>query len=373
MHVTISTINQGPPFFISTCMREILPMKCTFPWLCVGFLSLLCLPATPAVAQGVIPGSGTLIDYVGDTFEDPDWEFVNRGAKSSKENDERTRSPLGYSANRRWFEGPERGYPDMLKVVSTPEGGLPESEYSLLIRTLNSGVPGRNSRDVQQDDLIVDCVSRLGTAVRPSELPNCVVRIYLPPAEEWENRSGPHFGFRIGLSTTTRKTKKGLFGLGGTETTSEPYWPGMWVHFRSETDSKIDKDSAFLKVRGNRSGRDFQVRELEQFGWWTFGMSVTADGGVHYYASPGVDALTAADHLTSQYPYSFRAEQFRTFFFNACNRNDGRSWSTPFVIDDPRLYVVKSNRINAIVQRKIERKKKSSTAQRQSSSRSRSR
>ena len=106
-------------------------------------------------------------------------------------------------------------------------------------------------------------------------------------------------------------------------------------------------------------------------------MSVTADGAVHYYASPGVDVLTAADHLTSQYPYSFRAEHFRTFFFNACNRNDGKSWSTPFVIDDPQLYVVKSSRINSLVQRKIDRQKRASTAKRSSSqsrsSRSRSR
>ena len=345
-------------------------MKCTILLPCVGILSVFCLSAAPAAAQGVVPGTGSLIDYVGDTFEDPDWKFVNRASKSSKENDGQTRSPLGYSTNKRWFEGPERGYPDLLKVVPTPEGGLPGSEYSLLMRTLYSGVPGRISRDVQQDDLIVDCISRLGTTIRPSELPNCVVRVYLPPADKWENRSGPHFGFRTGLSTTKRKQKQGLFGLGGTEVTSEPYWPGMWIHFRSATDRNVEQDSAFLKVRGNRSGRDFQVLELKEFGWWTLGMSVTADGAVHYYASPGVDALTAADHLTSQYPYSFRAEHFRTFFFNACNRNDGTSWSTPFVIDDPQLYVVKSSRINSLVQRKIDRQKRASTAKRSSQSRS---
>jgi hypothetical protein len=148
----------------------------------------------------------------------------------------------------------------------------------------------------------------------------------------------------------------------------------MWIHFRSETDRNVEQDSAFLKVRGNRSGRDFQVRELEQFGWWTFGMSVTSDGAVHYFAKPGIERLTREDHLTSQYPYSFRAEQFRTFFFNICNRDDGKSWSTPFVIDDPQLFIVKSGRVDAIVQRKLERLKRSSTAKkRTSSSRSRSR
>jgi hypothetical protein len=81
-------------------------------------------------------------------------------------------------------------------------------------------------------------------------------------------------------------------------------------------------------------------------------MSITADGMVHYYASPGVDPLTAADYLTSQYPYSFRAERFRTFFFNICNRNDGQTWSTPFVIDDPQLFLVHASRVASIVQRK---------------------
>jgi len=328
----------------------------------------LCV-AQGATAQGVVPGTGTLIDYVGDTFEDPDWEFVQQGMKSSKENDERTRSPLGYSTNRRFFEGPERGYPDLLKVIPTPDGGLPGSEHALLMRTLRSGVPGRVTRGVQQDDLIVDCISRLGTAIRPSELPNCVVRLHMPPPEEWENRSGPHFGIRIGLSTTKRERQSGLFGMGRTEVTAEPYWPGMWIHFRSETDRNVEQDSAFLKVRGNRSGRDFYVSEIEQFGWWTFGMSVTADGAVHYFAHPGVEPLTAADHITSQYPYSFRAEQFRTFFFNICNRDDGASWSTPFVIDDPQLFVVRSDRIESIVQRKLQRQQRATTARQRSTTR----
>ena len=41
-----------------------------------------------------------------------------------------------------WFEGPERRYPDQLTVVATPEGGLDGSEYALIMRTRNSGIPG---------------------------------------------------------------------------------------------------------------------------------------------------------------------------------------------------------------------------------------
>jgi hypothetical protein len=128
----------------------------------------------------------------------------------------------------------------------------------------------------------------------------------------------------------------------------------MWIHFRSETSKSVESDSALLKVRGNRRGIDFPVRDipLEQFGWWTFGMSVSPDGQVHYFARPGVDDLTADDHLTSQFPYGFRAERLNSFFFNICNFNDGHTWSTPFVIDDPSIHVVNSARIETLVTRR---------------------
>jgi hypothetical protein len=70
-------------------------------------------------------------------------------------------------------------------------------------------------------------------------------------------------------------------------------------------------------------------------------MSVTPDGMVHYYASPGVEDLTEDDYITSQFPYSYRAERFRTFFYNICSADDGRRWSTSFVVDDPKVYVLR--------------------------------
>lgn len=316
----------------------------------------------PAVeAQLVVPGMGTQIHYVGDDFEDPDWRFIDRLPKSSRENDGYARSPLGYAANRRWAEGPERGHPDRLEIIPTPANGLPGSEHSLLMQTRNSGVPGRNSFDVQQDDLIVNCQGRLGSSIRVSEMPNCLVRVFLPPPEQWENRSGPHFGFRSGLSSAGNTTGRGFFGaLAGN--VAEPYWPGIWIHFRSETSRRVEQDSAFLKVRGDRSGRDFRVLEIEEFGWWTLGMSFTGDGKVHFFASPGVEPLTEADHLTSQYPYSFEAARFRTFFFNACNRNDGKTWSTPFALDDPQLFVVNAERVASLVERKERARERAAAA-----------
>ena len=329
---------------------------------CSLVLLAVVAPSVNAQSNPVVPGTGTLIDYVGDTFEGQGWEFIHNHPKSSRENDERTRFPNGRSNNGRWFEGPERGQPDLMEVIPTPEGGIAGSQQALLIRTKNSGVPGRRSFDVQQDDLIVDGVSRVGS-IPVNEVPSITARIYLPPAEEWENRSGPHFGFRGTTTTTIWKTddeeeNRNRFRMRIVPRrpyrAKEQYWPGIWVHFQSETSKQFNEDSAFLTVRGDRLGRDFKVMEIpkEDFGWWTMGMTFTGDGRVHYYAKKGVADLTEADHLTSQAPYSYRAERMDNMFFDICNFNDGKTWSTPFVIDDPQLFVLHGDRVARIAENK---------------------
>ena len=345
------------------------PMFRAIRFLAAAVVCAACYP-TGAAAQrsagAVVPGSGTEIPYAGDDFEDPSWEFVHRMPKSSREQDERSRGPAGYAINGRWTEGPERGQPDHIKTIATPPSGLPGSERALLLRTLNSGIPGQNTRDVQQDDLIANCIKRIGT-IPVSETPSFTVRVYLPPFEQWENRSGPHFGIRGSAQTTVTEKSGGLFSR--TQRKSEPYWPGMWIHFRSETSRNAEEDSAYIAVRGNTRGQDFRVKDIRQPGWWTFGMSFTGDGRVHFYAKPGVEELTAADHLMSQMPYGYRAERFRTYFFDVCNRNDGRTWSTAFVVDDPKLYVMNARRIEQNVARKMQNEQRRAAARNNSSQR----
>nr|MCU0567833.1 hypothetical protein [Oculatellaceae cyanobacterium Prado106] len=60
-----------------------------------------------------------------------------------------------------------------------------------------------------------------------------------------------------------------------------------------------------------------------------------------FYASPGVDDLTEDDYITSQFPYDYRAESFRTFFYNVCSADDGQRWSTTFVVDDPKVFLLR--------------------------------
>ena len=115
----------------------------------------------------------------------------------------------------------------------------------------------------------------------------------------------------------------------------------MFINFENKEYTGRDYDTAYLLIRANRNGGDFKGPQITTTGWWTLGMSFTPDGQVHYYAGPGVDDLTEEDYITSQYPYGFQCESFKTFFFNVCNGDDGKTWSTAWIIDDPTLFYVK--------------------------------
>ena len=311
------------------------------------------LGSATCLAAPLVPGTGQKIDAVGDDFETPGWGFVHNFPKSSEEIDDQQRFPTGKATNGRWYEGIKRGQPDFLKVVPTPEDGLPGSTMSLLMRTRNSGVPGVRSYKMEQDDLVVNGHTRIGGPIAVSYGPSCVVRVYMPPFEQWENRSGATFGFRSSITTHALRVpadvrediKKGKkrFGLFNPKPKKswgpETYWPGMFVQFRSETDRQHNKDSAYFTIRGGRNGADIRGPEITETGWWTLGMSCTGDGQIHYFVKKGIEDLTAADHVTSQMPYGYKAEQFKTFFFNVCNHNDGSNWSTPWIIDDPSMYL----------------------------------
>ena len=55
----------------------------------------------------------------------------------------------------------------------------------------------------------------------------------------------------------------------------------------------------------------------------------------------GLD-LTAKDRIASDYPYGYRCQRFKTFFYNVCSADDGRRWSTPWIVDDPSMYYVET-------------------------------
>ncbi|TWU37879.1 hypothetical protein Q31b_46680 [Novipirellula aureliae] len=299
---------------------------------------------TAEAQRAVVPGSGSEIVGVSDDFEDPNWAYVPNNPKSTEDIDENQRSPMGRTTNGRWYEGVKRGHPDVVERVRTPAGGLPGSQGALLMRSKFTGIPGRPENKMHQDDFICNIQYRLKRKIDISECPSVTTRVFLPPVAQWEQRSGPHFGFRLALETTAMVDKEkgiGIFKRTVEEMGNEIYWPGMFIEFESKADSTRTQDYAYLRVRSDQRGGDFRGPQITTTGWWTLGMSVTPDGMVHYYASPGVDDLTEEDYISSQFPYSYRAERFRTFFYNVCSADDGRRWSTAFIVDDPKVFVLK--------------------------------
>jgi hypothetical protein len=279
-------------------------------------------------AEPVVPGTGVQLTSVGDNFEAEDWSYIPNGAKASYEQDETQRPPGGKSTNGRWYESAMRGQPDVIRRIPTPPGGLPGSTGSLYLATKFSGVPGELSGKQMQDDLLMGIQTRLGKGLPVAWQPSVVVRVYLPEFKRWENRNGSSFGLRCDVRGRTPGNQL------------EPYWPGMFLLFRSETSEKYDHDYAQISVRARSDGQDVPGPKIEEPGWWTFGMSFTPDGQVHQYACPGIRDLTEKDRLYSSTPYGNKTQFVDAFFVNVANLDNGRTWSTPWVIDDPTVYVV---------------------------------
>jgi hypothetical protein len=310
--------------------RVLVWVGCTFA--VAGVLTRAC-PGQP-----LVPGTGIKVLKCSDDFEDPAWEFVPHPPKSSVEMDKQNRPPLGRSRNGLWAECQLRGEPDLVQRVATPLGGLPGSQGALLLRTHLAGIPGRLSGKAEQDDLQMNISQRAGGGIPVSWSPSVVVRVYVPPLDEWEPRSGASFGFRADVFGTRRKEREGLFGP-ASETVQENYWPGFFFNLEARP-ARGNEPRAYLSLRATERGGDFRGPELTP-GWWTLGMSFTPDGRIHYFAHAGIEDLTADDYLATRSPYGFRCERFNTMFFNVLCREDGRTWSTPWIIDDPTLYAVR--------------------------------
>jgi hypothetical protein len=229
-----------------------------------------------------------------------------------------------------------------MKRVATPEGGIPGSEGALLLKSLKTGIPGKITNEMHQDDFICNVQYRVGGPIPVSKSPSATTRVYLPPIEEWENRNGPHFAFRAAVKTTIMEPSKFIFAPAHEK--DEIYWPGLFIlRETKKVDGKI-VNNLFFRVRSDRNGGDFRGPDIETTGWWTLGLSFTPDGVVHYFARPGVEDLTREDYIASALPYGYRCETFRTFFYNTVNKDDGKSWSTGFIIDDPKVFVIDSAR-----------------------------
>lgn len=308
-----------------------------------SFLAVLAI-STPAWAN-FPPGTGVRLEEYGDTFEEPGWTYNYNNPKLQNQyhnpgsgwvNDIPNRNnPLGVSENGRWGEGTVRGHPDIVNQIRRPRNGLRNSRYALELQTRNSGAPGLTEGTLQQDDLINQAGGNLMRNKPLGKGLSVTTRIYLPKLREWEQREGPHIGFRVGATGRNDKGK------------SVDYWPGIWIFFQKDSRGR---SSFRFSVRANNEGQDTWATEktYTRTGWWTLGMSFNADGSISYYASPGVDDLTAADLLVfdtgsgsvpaTYKPYGLTFIDLDYLFFSLANI-DGQ-WSTKFIVDDVSLYEV---------------------------------
>lgn len=301
-------------------------------------------PAAWGQSSAFVPGTGTHLNQVGDDFEDVDWAYIPNNPKSTEDINERQNMPIGKSKNGRWFEGVKRGHPDIVRRVETPPGGIPGSKGALLLQSLYTGIPNRPSFDMHQEDFIGNVQYALGGPIQASQMPSVTTRVFLPPIDQWEHRSGPHFAFRAAVETTKMEKKK-VFLFSSSSEENEVYWPGLFICLDSKYQTRKEHDYAYFRVRSDRNGGDMKGPQITTTGWWTLGMSFSSDGMVHYYARPGVDDLTEEDYITSQFPYGYRCERFRSFFYNVVNGDNGKDWTTPWVVDDPKVFVRSGARV----------------------------
>ncbi|HEX4129926.1 MAG TPA: hypothetical protein VHZ24_07775 [Pirellulales bacterium] len=288
---------------------------------------LLSTLATGASAAPIVPGTGTRAVVV-DDFEDPEWVYVPNEPKSSSNIDKQQRPPMGRAKGGGVYESGLRGQPDIIRRVPTPEGGLSGSNGALLMRSLRTGVPNFVTNENQQDDLIMNVAAKINGYMLPAWSPSAVVRVYVPPFDQWEQRTGSSFGFRA--DCRGRKP--------GRDEKSEAYWPGFFIQFLKADGRGRKEDSGIILIRGNQYGHEVPGPAITESGWWTLGMSFSPDGQIHFYARKGVEDLQASDRLASYYCYGFRCERFHSVFFNISNFDNGHSWSTPWIVDDPAVY-----------------------------------
>ena len=292
----------------------------------------------------VVPGTGEKLTEIGDDFEDANWSFIPNLPKSSNNIDKQVRYPSGQVNNNRWYESLLRCQPDVVERVATPEGGLPNSKGAMKLRSVQTGIPGAPSHKMQQDDFIMNGNSRFGGTVQAMWSPNVVARVFLPSFDQWERRTGSSFGFRIETLTHVWKvpTEKKLFRKVGKTRQLDQAWPGMFLQLNAKGEGMNTEDNAVFVIRADQSGQDFVAGPvIKETGWWTMGMTLSPEGRVHYYATKGTGPLKQSDHIASTMPYGEPNLQLNTMFFNIMNSDNGRTWSTEWIVDDVEVFFVR--------------------------------
>jgi hypothetical protein len=284
--------------------------------------------ADEATSASNVLGRTVRLGALCDDFEDADWHYDYQR----------------HTCYRRFWRTDHRGEPKLLKRVTTPDDGKQGSTGALEIRTQALDIrtnkyysdeeikafrrprpAGPDFSILTQDDLLTaEFAKKLGRKLTRADQPVFILRIWLPPFEQWIKGCN-----NLGFRHAPRSNKSG------------EYYPSIWLHDSPDTGPR------FVFRIGTGVALDGVGEPIKQPGWWTLALAFDEEGIGHYYARPGVDLPTGKDRM-------FDTTRFRTAngtdnptmdhvgygFFSLAVPNDGKT-SPRFVIDDYEVWVVK--------------------------------
>ncbi|MEQ1862256.1 MAG: hypothetical protein ABMA13_20250 [Chthoniobacteraceae bacterium] len=265
------------------------------------YLAALCLCAG-GFALGGVPGLGVVVDAISDEFEAP-WSF---------------NSQTNLSANGLWY-GSFRGAPEVIQLVTPPDGATAESASALRLRSIDvsdDGNPG-------MEDLVSDFYDStvLGRFLDFAEQPSFVTFAWFPPVADWPLAQNV-FGFRLAAWDDTLVSGGNPHG---------EYYPSIWAYRDSD-------GLGYLNARvGDGVVYDVIIAQITSTGWFTLGLSWNAQGQIEYYAAPGRRALGADDLLYTDTVSARRLDTVPYHFFSLRFPASG-SVSPDFLADRCRAF-----------------------------------
>lgn len=211
----------------------------------------------------------------------------------------------------------EKRGPESLKPVDTPIGGRPGSHGALEMSRIDD--------PWQQEMLSPAFKNKLGRALKREDQPIFIVRIYLPPFDQWGDAY--HFGFR--QQTYAKGIEKVI-----PEAKDDKYSTSIWV-------KKDGKKISFYFRAANVQPNDQPGGPAVKPGWWTWAIAFDKNGIGHYYISEGTASPTKDDEVfdTTKFQPSNNPhmEEIEYSYF-AIARGGG---NPKFVIDDYEVWVKK--------------------------------
>jgi hypothetical protein len=230
------------------------------------FISLAFSSVFFAQTTYYIPGTGTTVKKL-------DFE-------SSAQLTENFNYGNGWAGTGFGLTGTQRGAPEAVTVIANPQSVTSSGSQVMAFRsfdrdaawyTENPSAVGTNvygAADTEdQDDFFMT-----GTGWTPAETPSVMMHIFVPDYIDNNN-----------VVTSLRMPIK-FDALGD----SYSSWPGVWCH------------GTFFVLRG--PGRRDILKDTNapnggKNTWWTFGVSITPDGDIQYYATPTYVTQFTKEHL----------------------------------------------------------------------------